>query len=397
MEPNPKINQPQDFPAKPLQPQPQPRPSFQAPPSESEPEPKVKKLSFFSRLMIGQEKNYFIENLSLLLASGMNILAALEAIQGEIRSAPMLKILTQLKKEVEEGSTIWRALQNTGLFSKNTISLVQIGEKSGRLAENLEIVSTQNQKERMFRSKIYSAMLYPIIVICATLVIGIGIAWFILPKLAMTFSQMRLQLPLPTRIMIAIGNFFAHWGIIVVPVSIVVFIFLVLLVFVFPKTQFIGQAILLRFPGIKRLMQEVELSRFGYVLGTLLDAGMSIVDALDSLNEITSLRIYQSFYLHLKHDTEQGDSFKKSFLSYRGINRLIPVPIQQMIISAEQSGRLSKTLLKIADMFESKIEVTTKNLSVILEPILLLVVWVGVALVAFAVILPIYSLIGGIK
>jgi type II secretory pathway component PulF len=92
-----------------------------------------------------------------------------------------------------------------------------------------------------------------------------------------------------------------------------------------------------------------------------------------------------------------GNSFEKSFQAYAGIDNLIPQPIQQLIISGEQSGNLNKTLIKVGKMLEAKSDTTTKNLTIIMEPILLVIVWAGVVSVAFAVILPIYSLVGGLN
>jgi type II secretory pathway component PulF len=95
--------------------------------------------------------------------------------------------------------------------------------------------------------------------------------------------------------------------------------------------------------------------------------------------------------------TEEGNSFQKSFVAYKKIKNLIPTSVQQMVASGEQSGHLSDTLFQVGQIYEAKIETTTKNLSVILEPVLLVIVWLGVAAVAFAIILPIYSLIGGLQ
>ena len=150
-------------------------------------------------------------------------------------------------------------------------------------------------------------------------------------------------------------------------------------------------------PGVKLLLKETELARFGYLLGTLLSAGLSPTEALHSLSEATSLSRYKKFYLYLQESITDGNSFKKSFVQYKNINKLFPVPMQQLIIAGEQSGTLSETLIKIGQNYEAKTDTTAKDLTIILEPILLVIVWLGVLAVAFAVILPIYSLIGGLN
>lgn len=357
----------------------------------------VKITSFFSNLGLGEERDYFIENLSMLLSSGMDILTGLESVKQDLRSRRMKKILDTVKEEINAGSSIWRALQDIGILPAHTISLIRIGERAGRLAENLKVIVNQQQKERVFRSKIRSAMMYPILVLSITVVIGIGIAWFILPRLATVFAQLKIELPFLTKVLIALGAFLGSYGSIVVPLFLLAVAAIIYFVFIFSKTKFFGQALLIRLPGVKKLIQEVELARFGYILGTLLKAGLPIVDSVDSLYHTATFRSYKKFYSSLKNSIEEGNSFQKSFILYGKTKKIIPVPIQQMIVAAEQSGRLPETLIKIGQIYEEKTENTTKNLTVILEPILLIIVWLGVLAVALAVILPIYRLIGGLN
>ncbi|MFH1855054.1 MAG: type II secretion system F family protein [bacterium] len=350
----------------------------------------------FSHIGMGQDRVYFIENLAMLLSSGMSIITALNSIEAGVKSRGMKNIIKELKSEVNEGIPVWRAIDNTRLLSAHSISLIKIGEESGRLPANLKVIAIQNQKERMFKSKVTSALLYPVIVLFFTLIVGIGIAWFILPKLSGTFKSLDLKLPVTTKILLSFGDFLDKNGMIVVPVGLILLSVLFYFIFFFGKTKFLGQKIIFRIPGIGTLIQQVELSRFGFVLGTLLSAGMPLVNALASLEEISGYFAFKKFYIFLKKNIELGNSFKKSFISYKHSDRLIPFPVQQMIVAAEQSGGLEDTLLAIGNNFEEKTDITTKNLSAILEPILLFVIWAVVVFVALSVITPIYSLLGGI-
>ncbi|MEE8131917.1 MAG: type II secretion system F family protein [Candidatus Paceibacterota bacterium] len=349
----------------------------------------------FQNVGIRKERDFFIENLALLMESGMSIIPALESITTGIRTKRMKTILNELQENINSGYTLWRALEIPRIFPDYIISLIRVGEETGRLSENLKIVGLQEQKNRIFRSKIRSAMMYPIFVLTVTLVVGIGIAWFILPRLVTVFSQLGLELPTATRLLIAVGEFLGEHGAIVVPIFLLIVVIVIYFVFIFKKTKFVGQWLLFNFPGIKKLIQEVELSRFGYILGTLLEVGLPITNALDSLHQASSAPGYKKMYAYLRDSVSDGNSFKKSFTFYPKAKSFIPFTIQQMISAGEQSGNLSKTLTKIGKIFETKTEITTKNLSIILEPILLVIVWLGVVGVALAVILPIYNLIGG--
>jgi len=343
------------------------------------------------------EKDYLIENLSMLLSSGMDVISALSAIKAEMRSKKMIATIDSMIKSLEGGSPIWKALEASKLLPEYIIALVRVGEETGKLPENLKVIIIQQQKDNEFKSKIKSAVMYPLFVFSLTFVVGIGIAWFILPRLALVFSQLRLKLPLITQVLISIGLFLGQYGIIVIPSLLLAFFGLIYLIFINKKTRFIGENILFKLPVFGELIREIEISRMGFLLGTLLSSGIPVIDSFSSLVSATTSNIYKKLYLHMQDMVAKGNSFQKSLSLYKDSRKLIPIPIQQLIITSEQSGNLPETFLKIGQNFESKIEDTTKNLSVMLEPILLIIVWLGVLAVALAVILPIYSLIGGLN
>lgn len=353
-----------------------------------------KKLSTFG---LTKERDQFIENLSMLVLSGMSIIGAISSIIKQTKSPGMKLILERMLLEIESGSPVWKAFDKTEFFKGYTISLIRLGEESGNFAENLKVVALEEEKDRDFKSKVRSALMYPIFVLGLTGIVGIGISWFILPKLAKIFYDLKLALPLITKVLLSFGIFLSKYGYIAVPVGLVVIGTIGYVVFVYKKTKFLGEAIIFSIPGIKTLLQEVEVARFGYLLGTLLEAGLPVTKAIDSLASASEVIRYKKFYLALRESVDMGNSFEKSFAAYKNINALIPPPVQQLIISGEQSGNLNKTLIKVGQVLEAKSDTTTKNLTIIMEPILLVIVWAGVVSVAFAVILPIYSLVGGMN
>jgi len=358
---------------------------------------KKKKPSRGFSLFIGKEKEYLIENLAMLVKSGLDVAIALETMQSDIKTKSLHQVITQMRADIESGSTIAEALGKYKFLPDYSISLIRIGEESGRLSENLQVIVLQQQKEREFKSRIRSAMMYPVFVMALTLIVGVGIAWFILPKLATVFNSLKVQLPALTKALIALGNFLQEHGALVIPLSFLVLGLIFYFIFVFKKTKFIGQGMLFRLPAIHGLLQEVEVARFGYLLGTMLEAGLPILQALDSIAQATDFRAYRKFYLFLQQSINDGNFFKASFKLYKKTDKYLPLSVQQIIATAEQSGSLAPALLDIGRIYENKTADTTKNLSVILEPILLVIVWLGVVSVALAVILPIYSLIGGMN
>ncbi|OGY44747.1 MAG: hypothetical protein A3B89_01425 [Candidatus Buchananbacteria bacterium RIFCSPHIGHO2_02_FULL_40_13] len=354
-------------------------------------------LPFISNFGLAAEKDYLIENLSMLLLSGLDLLSSLDAIQSDIRSKKLKDIVSDLKGNIDAGFSLSQSLIESKLFPEHIISLIRIGEETGKLADNLKVIVIQQQKERSFRSKVNSAMMYPVLVLVLTGVIGIGISWFILPRLASVFNQLRLDLPFLTKVLIATGKFIEVYGFIFFPISILFLLLIIYFVFIFYKTKFIGQYLLFKIPGVGKLIQQVQMAQLGYILGTLLKAGLPIVNSISSLAEATTFYNYKKFFYFLQKSLENGNSIYRTFGLYKNSDKLITIPVQQMIGSAEKSGCLPETLLKIGEIFEEKTEISTKNLAIILEPVLLIIIWLGVVAVALAVILPIYSLIGGLS
>lgn len=343
------------------------------------------------------EKDYFLENLAVMITSGIDVSSAITSIKQETKSKEMLKILDSLEAEINSGSTLWQAIEKSKLLPAHIMVLIKLGEESGRLPENLKMVVAAQQKDREFASKLSSAMIYPVIVFSLTLIIGLGVAWFILPKLSLVFSQLRVKLPLMTVILISIGKFLGDFGLIVVPLLIFLIIYIVYFLFFAKKTKYIGESLLLNLPGFSKIILETELARLGFILGELLKAGLIITDAIGSLASSTTTQAYRKLYLSLQKSIEQGNSFESSFKLYKDTNKLMPIHIQQIIVTSERSGRLPEVLISLGETFEDKLQTTTKNLIIILEPILLIVIWLGVLFVALSVILPIYSLIGGLN
>jgi type IV pilus assembly protein PilC len=344
-----------------------------------------------------KEREYFIENLTLLLNAAVPIGEALESVSAGVHSRSFKKLIKELREDVDSGYGLSEALDRSGIASGQTLSLIRLGEASGNLIENMQIAAEQEAKHHVFVSKVRSAFIYPSFVIVLTIVIGLGVAWFLLPQLANTFAQLKVTLPPISQALINFGLFLKEHGVIAVPAFLGGGFIFIYILFFMPGSRRIGRRILLRTPGVGRLLKEVELAQFGYLLGTLMGAGMSVTEALRLLATTTSNPRYQRLYRYLAESVGNGDTFKQSLTKYKRSASLIPPSIQQMIIAGERSGALPEVLRTVGRTYEQKSDTTTQNLETIIEPILLVSVAGGVMLVAVAVILPIYSLIGGLN
>ncbi len=347
------------------------------------------------KFFIGKEKDYFAENLSMLLSAGIGVAAAIAIMMEGSSSRSYKKVLSVITQDLDDGSSLWKALEGRGIFNHSYLYMTKVGEASGRLSENLAIVAEQEKKRKSFQSKLTSALIYPGIILSMTLVIGLAVVWFVIPKMAKIFGDMKIELPLPTKVMIALGNFISENPITFLSI-IIVFVLAIVFVFFVPVTKRVGQAILFRIPRIKELFKEVEVARFGYVMFSLDQAGIPLTEALSSIERSTELSKYKKFYKYLFNSVNDGNSLEKSFHNYKNLKKILPINIQQMIISGERSGNLVTVLGKISAIYEEKIDITSKNISVILEPILLFIVALGVLFLALAVVMPIYGLVGGL-
>ena len=346
-------------------------------------------------LGLGKERQSVIQNLATMLNAGLPLIDSLKTLQMETRIRPMKKLLQRIVDLVENGSPLWRAMEDQHFFSPHAIALIRIGEEAGNLAKNMEYLAEQQEKDAGLRAKIKMAMIYPTIVFVMMFVIVIGLGMFVLPSLISVLYSLNVELPLSTRIIIIFTEFFTSYGKVAVP-SMVAGLLLLLILGKFTPLRVVAQWFLFRIPGIGRLTREATIARFGVILGGLLQAGVPFVDALRSMAEVTPVVAYRKFYFKLLDHVTLGDSFAKSFQVLRGSQTLLPASVQQLVITGEKSGSLSAILLKIADIYEKKANNTAEKLPVILEPMLLLFIGGLVGTIAFSIIVPIYSIVGNV-
>lgn len=339
----------------------------------------------------------FVENLSYFLASGMSLSMALSSMEEEMPGFRMKRICRRLQNNVQSGFSLSQSFEKQKFFSENIIALVRSGEVTGKLVENMKLVILLNDEDHKLKSKLNSSLLYGTIIVVLTVIVGTGTAWYVLPVIADVYSKIGGELPLITRVLIKGGNFLVNYGAIVLPIAFSFLVAFLYFIFSFPKTKFIGHFFLFHLPFIGKLIRESEITRFGYILGNMLESGLPIDEALRTMPGTTTFRNYKKLYIHLESKISEGFSFYESLKSYENINNLFPGNILQMVSSAEKSGKLSETLIRISGLYATKVENTSRNLPIILEPIILLFVGLGVALFVLATIMPIYNLSNIIK
>lgn len=363
---------------------------------------KVRRKNGFTEFMgalkyfgMGKERYAIVQNLSTMLNAGLPLIDALRTLQAEIRVKPAKKLVGRILEAVENGSPLWRAMDDQDFFTPHAIALIRIGEEAGDLAQNMEYLAAQQEKDNNLRQKVRMAMIYPAIVLTLMFIIVIGLGMFVLPNLIQVLFSLNVKLPLVTRIVIAFTNAFTTYGAVGIP-SFLVGVAILTILAKYTALRVVTQWVTFRIPGIGKLAREATIARFGVILGSLLQAGVPLVESIKSLVEVTPTVAYRNFYKRLLDHISVGDSFAKSFATIPGSTAILPLSMQQLIITGERTGTLSKIMLKIAEIYEHQANDTAQKLPVILEPMLLLFIGALVGTIAFSIIIPIYSIVGNV-
>lgn len=352
-------------------------------------------LTSINYIGMGKERISFIQNMATMLNAGLPLTDALKTLTLETRNKPMRKLLGRIIDAVENGSPLWRAMEAQNFFSLHALALVRIGEEAGSLAENMGYLAEQDEKDNALRSKVKMAMIYPTIVMVIMFIIVVGLGMFVLPNLVGVLFSLNVELPLITRIVIWCSDAFVAYGAVGVPSFIGVFVVIAILS-KYTRLKVVTQFVMFKIPGIGRLAREATIARFGVILGGLLKAGVPVIEALESLVQVTPIASYKKLYAQLLAHVTIGDSFQKSFASIKGSEKLLPPSVQQLVITGEKSGSLADIMLKVADIYDKKATGTAEKLPIILEPMLLLFIGGLVGSIAFAIIVPIYSIVGNV-
>ena len=302
----------------------------------------------------------FINNLGTMMGAGLPLLEAIRALEMETKNKQMKKILNRITTAIEMGSPLWRAMEAQYFFRPQQIAMVRVGEEAGNLVENLEYLAIQEEKDRSLRSKVKTAMIYPIIVLTMLTLIVVGLGMFVLPNLIQVIFSLGVPLPFVTRMIVKFTNLFSEHGTTILPAGFVGLIIFMLLT-KYTSFKIVVQWFVYKIPGIGTLVKEATISRFGVVMGGLLRAGVPVTEALSSLIEVTGLVRYKKFYAKLLDHIKLGDSFTTSFRKIKTTDKCFPVSLQQLIVTGEKSGSLTEIMVKSAEIHEKKASEVQKN------------------------------------
>lgn len=335
------------------------------------------------------ERISFTKNLSAMLTAGLTLSRALSVIERQTRNKSLKAILLDIEDQIKAGSTFHESLDKyPKVFSRLFVSMTKAGEESGTLSDALKVVGRQMDRSFTLQKKIKGAMIYPAIIMFAIITIGILMMIYVVPTLSSTFKELNVKLPTATRVIIGISDFMtAH-------VFIVFGIFGLVVggLFVFVKSKFGSRVVLqasLYLPVIGELVQETMSARAARSMSSLLTSGVEMLTALSIAEEVVGDNVFGKVVGEAALRVKKGESLSAAFADYP---KLYPIFMADMIAVGEETGKVSDMLSQVAEYYEVDVEEKTKDLSTIIEPILMLFIGVSVGIFALAMITPIYSL-----
>lgn len=341
-----------------------------------------------------QDRILFARHMALMSRSGIGLSESIEVLIRQTKSQVFRHILQSVRDDLENGQSLSKALARyPKVFDPFYTNLIEIGEESGNLSKNLAYLAEQLEKNREFRGKMKSAMLYPSIVVSLAIVVGIGVSVFALPQLINMFESFNVPLPLNTRILIAFAAIMRDYGLFMLGCLIALIIVFRILINI-PRIRFVWQSFLLKTPLAGPIIQNTQLTLLCRNLGVMVRGGVPITTALDIQTKNTGNLVYRKYIVGIRKAIGEGKTIASQFLL--GEYRDIPPIVAKMVDVGEKSGKLDETFIYLSDFFEAEVDETTKNISIVMEPILLFVIAGIVAFVALSIITPIYQLTGSI-
>jgi len=340
-----------------------------------------------------EEKIIFTKNLSGMLKAGLSLSRALSVLKKQTKNVTFNNVLTSLSNEIDSGGTLSSGfVKFPNVFSKLFVSMARAGEESGDLAGALSEVGVNLEKSHSLTKKVKGALIYPGIILSAMVLIGVLMFAFVVPTLANTFKELGVELPTSTKFIIALGNFFSQY----LFLSFVLIIGSVAGIVSFLRASFMTKYtdfLIIKLPVIGNLSKELNTARTARTMSSLLLSGVSIIRAIEITGDVVQNIYYKKVLEQAKKEIEKGAPFSKAFEENPN---LYPIMMIEMVQVGEETGKLSDMLLQIATFYEREIENKTTNLSVIIEPVLMIIIGAAVGFFAISMISPLYSILDSI-
>lgn len=346
-------------------------------------------ISFGGRVKT-QDKINFARNLGLMLVAGLALARALSVLERQSKNKNLQKILNDLIDDIDKGTTFADALgKHPKVFPPLFISMVHAGEQSGTLSPALKAIADQMDSTYTLTRRIRGAMIYPAVIFCVMILIGVLMMIFVVPTLLATFQSLGSSLPPTTQFVLDLSNIFQHDGIwLLIAVIIIGFGW-----YSWSKRasgKKVMHKLILKMPIIGGLAQEVNAARTARTLSSLLHSGVEVVESVSITATVIQNVYFKAVLEDAKAAIEKGDLMSQTFEKHE---KLYPVFFSEMLSVGEETGKIDEMLLNVAAFYEDDVNQKTKDMSTIIEPIMIVIIGAAVGFFAISMISPMYSLV----
>lgn len=335
-----------------------------------------------------------IRNMKVMVAAGVPLPKTLDILSAQAKSPAMKRTLKAMQEKILRGHSLSQAMAlYPAVFSDLFVSMVQVGEESGTLEQALSQLTLQTERSYDLTSKIKSAMMYPAVVVTAMMVIGVIMIVSVVPKLADSFKDLGITLPVSTRFVIGLADFFTHqWYLALL--GIMGFVAAIFFARRTKKGKRLIDTVLLRVPFVSEIIIKTNAAFTVRVLGSLIAAGVPIVRALEITAHVLSNVHFQAVLLQGAEDVKKGAKLSQVFRQY---GHVYPFVVTQMVEVGEETGKTAEVFAKLADFYEEEVGAMTKNLAAVIEPVLMLLIGGVVGFFAISMITPMYSMLQSVQ
>jgi len=336
-----------------------------------------------------KEKIIFTRQLSVMIRAGLPIVKALEALERQSESQYFKEIIRDLATQIKGGKTLSKVMARyPQVFPEVYIAVVKAGEETGQLADVLLTLADQQEKDADLIGKIKSAMIYPAVILCALIGVAFLVIFFVLPNLQSIFADSGQKLPILTRILLGTSTLMRHYFLVFV-VMVVAAVIGVRYWISRPSGRSIYDRLKISLPIFGPLTKKVYMARFSRTLSMLIKASLPILSSIKIVRKTINNSHYDDSFDRVERAVESG----KSLSAALDKEKLFPAMVSQLTNLGEESGSLDKVLLEVADFYDKEVDAVSRNLSALLEPLLLIIMGIGVGFVVAAVLGPIYGLV----
>lgn len=336
-----------------------------------------------------KDKIIFTRQLSVMIKAGLSLVKALQALQKQSENAYFKDVVGIMINQVKGGQTLSKAMSRTPkIFPEVYVAVVKAGEQTGQLAEVLLNLAEQQEKEADLISKVKGAMIYPGVILVTMVGVGFLIVFFVLPSLTAIFADSGQKLPFLTRMLLGTSDFIRQYLLILLPILVGLF-YLMRRWFATKSGQGFYDHLKVSVPVFGGLTKKLYMARFSRTLAMLTKASLPIIQSIQIVEKTINNVHYKGAFMRIEQAVESGKSLSMALDK----EPLFPPMVSQLTSLGEESGNLESVLLEIAEFYDKEVDTISRNLSTLLEPLLLIIMGIGVGFVVAAVLGPIYGLV----